>query len=160
MSKSLCSNIQTNLPLQRSPGEVRNLVTQTKKTIIVYSIEGGKALIGSEEDAQFWANKSVAFITLIHMLDSELGGSAIKPGILFKIINLKGALRSKKKRGLTELGRNAIQWLANAGIMTDISHMSDSTRSDALDLMIDLGIPPVSTHDMFKPIQHMQRGHF
>ncbi|MBK9981972.1 MAG: membrane dipeptidase [Saprospiraceae bacterium] len=141
----------------KSPGEVRKLVTQTKKTIIVYSIEGGKSLIGSEEDAKFWADKGVAFVTLIHMLDSELGSSAIRPGILYSIINPKGALRSKKKRGLTDLGRNAIQWLANAGIMTDISHMSDSTRADALDLMEEKGIPPVSTHDMFKPIQNMQR---
>ena len=141
-----------------SPQEVRDLVTQTKKTIILYSIEGGKALIGSEEDAGFWASKGVAFITLMHLLDSELGGSAIRPGIVFKIINPKGVLRSKKKRGLTDLGKNAIQWLANAGIMTDISHMSDETRADALDLMIEKGIPPISTHDAFKPIQNMQRG--
>jgi microsomal dipeptidase-like Zn-dependent dipeptidase len=50
-----------------------------------------------------------------------------------------------------------IQWLANAGIMTDISHMSDSARADALDLMEEKGIPPLSTHDAFKPIQNMQR---
>src|SRR5687767_2441159 len=31
--------------IAKSPGEVRDLVTQTKKTIIIYSIEGGKALI-------------------------------------------------------------------------------------------------------------------
>ena len=133
-------------------------MTQTKKTIIVYSIEGAKSLVGSAEDAQFWADKGVAFVTLMHMLDSELGGAAIRPGIIFSLINLKGALRSRKKRGLTDLGRNAIQWLANAGIMTDISHMSDAARADALDLMAEKGIPPVSTHDMFKPIQNMERG--
>ena len=62
--------------IAKSPADVRNLVAQTKKTIIVYSIEGGKALVGSEEDAQFWASKGVAFITLIHLLDSELGSSS------------------------------------------------------------------------------------
>ena len=87
-----------------------------------------------------------------------MGGSAIRPGIIYNIINLKGAFRSKKKRGLTDLGSNAILWLANAGIMTDISHMYDSTRTDALDLMIGKGIPPISTHDQFRPIQNMQRG--
>lgn len=143
--------------IARSPKEVRELVTQTKKTIIVYSIEGGKALVGSEEDAEFWARKGVSFITLIHMVDSELGGAAIRPGIIFKIINIKGTLRSKKKRGLTDLGKNAIQWLANVGIMTDISHMSDPAREDALDLMAEKGIPPIATHDAFKPIQNMER---
>jgi len=143
--------------IARSPQEVRNLVTQTQKTIILYSIEGGKSLVGSKEDALFWADKGIAFITLIHLLDSELGGSAIRPGIIYKIINLKGVFRSKKKRGLTDLGSKAIQWLANAGIMIDISHMHDSTRADALDLMIEKGIPPISTHDAFKPIQNMER---
>ena len=143
--------------IAKSPGEVRSLVTQTQKTIILYSLEGAKSLVGSEEDAKFWASKGISFITLIHMVDSELGGSAIRPGFIFKLINLKGALRSKKKRGLTELGKNAIQWLANAGIMTDLSHMSDSTRKDALDLMMERGIPPIATHDAFKPIQNMQR---
>jgi microsomal dipeptidase-like Zn-dependent dipeptidase len=93
--------------IARSPDEVRNLVTKTKKTIIVYSLEGAKALVGSAEDALFWADKGVAFITLIHLLDSELGGAAIRPGIIFKIINPKGTFRCKKKRGLTDLGRNA-----------------------------------------------------
>src|SRR5688500_7104518 len=69
--------------IARSPSEVRSLVTQTQKTIIVYSIEGGKSLIGSEEDALFWATKGVAFVTLMHMVDSELGGAAIRPGIIF-----------------------------------------------------------------------------
>lgn len=143
--------------IARSPQDVRDLVTQTQKTIIIYSIEGGKALIGSAEDAFFWADKGVSFITLIHLLDSELGGSAIRPGMIFSIINPKGALRSKKQSGLTDIGRNAIQWLANAGIMTDITHMSDSTRADALDFMAEKGIPPISTHDGFKPIQNMER---
>ena len=35
--------------------------------------------------------------------------------------------------------------------------MSDATRAEALDLMIAKGIPPISTHDMFKPIQNMER---
>jgi hypothetical protein len=35
--------------------------------------------------------------------------------------------------------------------------MSDATRADALDLMIEKGIPPISTHDMFKPVQNMER---
>lgn len=143
--------------IARSPEEVRSLVARTNKTIIMYSLEGAKALIGSEEDAKFWAEKGVAFVTLMHLLESELGGSAIRPGIIFKLINPKGVFRNKKNRGLTPLGKNAIVWLANAGILTDISHMSDETRRDALDLMIEKGIPPLSTHDGLRPLQNMER---
>ncbi len=42
--------------------------------------------------------------------------------------------------------------------MTDITHMSDKTRIEALDFMESKGIPPLSTHDGFKPIQNHPRG--
>ncbi len=143
----------------RSPADVRNLLRTTDKTIIIHSIEGAKKLIHSQADADFWAEQGIAFITLIHLVDSDLGSSAIKPGFFFRLINLKGALRSKKKRGgLSEKGKKAIGWLANAGIMTDITHMSDSARADALDYMEAHQLPPIATHDVFRPIQNHPRG--
>lgn len=143
----------------KSPQEVRALLQEGTKTIIVHSIEGGKRLIGSQADADFWADQGVAFITLIHLVDSELGASAIKPGIFTKLINLKGTLANQKKRvGLTEEGRNAILYLAKAGVMTDLAHMADKTRADALDFMESQGIPPIVTHDLFRPIQNHPRG--
>ena len=50
-----------------SPDSVRYYVHQTRKTIILFSIEGGAQLIHSQEDANFWAKQGVAFITLIHL---------------------------------------------------------------------------------------------
>ncbi len=143
----------------KSPQEVRTLLKTTNKTIIIHSIEGAKKLVNSQEDADFWATQGVAFITLIHLVDSKLGSSAIKPGFMMKLINLKGALRRKKKRGgLKEKGKNAIKWLANAGVMTDITHMSDQCRIDALEFMEENNIPPIATHDVFRPIQNHPRG--
>ena len=143
----------------KSPQEVRKLFNTTNKTIIIHSIEGAKRLINSQEDANFWAEQGVAFITLLHLVDSEFGASAIKPGLFTKLINLKGALKGKKKRrGLTSKGEQAILWLANAGIMIDLTHMSDTTRVDALDFMEVNHIPPIITHDLFRPIQNHPRG--
>lgn len=143
----------------KSPREIRTLLQTTEKTIIVHSIEGAKKLIASQEDADFWASQGVAFITLIHLVDSELGSSAIKPGIFTKIINLKGTLKKEKKRvGLTEKGKQTILWLANAGIMTDITHMSDKCRTETLEFMEEHQIPPIATHDGFRPIQNHPRG--
>ena len=39
----------------KTPQEVRDLVHSTDKTIFIHSIEGGKRLINSQEDANFWA---------------------------------------------------------------------------------------------------------
>ena len=47
----------------KTPQEVRELIYNTDKTIFIHSIEGGKRLVNSQEDAKFWAGQGVAFIT-------------------------------------------------------------------------------------------------
>ena len=143
----------------KSPDEVRELLKTTDKTIFIHSIEGAKKLINSQDDANFWAAQGVAFITLVHLVDSDLGSAAIRPGLATHLINFKGTMKSNKKRGgLTDKGKNVILWLANAGIMTDVTHMSDQSRIDALEFMETHNIPPISTHDLYKPIQNHPRG--
>lgn len=146
----------------RNPQEVRDLVHNTDKTIIIHSIEGGKRLLDGPEDARFWAEQGIAFVTLIHLMDDEFGGAATAPSTETKLINFPGAFndsfRKKRGRGLTDKGKQAIQWLADAGIMTDLTHMSDQSRSDALDYMEAHHIPVLVTHDLFKPIQNQPRG--
>lgn len=141
-----------------SPEEVREYVHTTDKTIIIHSIEGAKGLIHSQGDANFWADQGISFFTLVHLMDDEYGGGAILPYMNTKLINLKGTLHKKRRRGLTEKGKQAILWLAEAGIMTDLTHMSDSTREDALTFMAEHNIPPLVTHDVYKPIQNHPRG--
>ncbi|MCB9234187.1 MAG: membrane dipeptidase [Bacteroidia bacterium] len=146
----------------RTPEEVRYLVENTDKTIIVHSIEGAKRLVNSQTDANFWAEQGIAFMTLIHLVDDEFGGSGIRPGLVTNLINLKGWMRKKfrpkKYRGLTPKGKQAILWLANAGIMTDLTHMSEQARKDALTLMEEHKIPPLVTHELYKPMQNNPRG--
>ncbi len=146
----------------KSPAEVRDLVNHTDKTIIIHSIEGGKRLLDGPEDARFWADQGIAFVTLIHLIDDEFGGAAVLPEFVTRLINyratLKGVFAPNRYRGLTDKGKQAIQWLADAGIMTDLTHMSDQSRTDALDYMEAHHIPPLVTHDMFKPIQNHPRG--
>ena len=141
----------------KTPQQVREYLQTTDKTIIIHCIEGGKELIKSQEDANFWAAQGVSFITLIHLVDCEYGGAAVLPGLPTRIINMDASCDTQTEIGLTEQGKNAIIWLANAGIMTDITHMNDRTRKDALQVMEEYGIPPLSTHDGFKPIQNHPR---
>lgn len=141
----------------RTPQEVRDYFFHTDKTIIVHSIEGGKELINSQEDADFWASQGVAFITLLHLVDSEYGSAAVLPMVPTRVVNLDAAVLHNSNKGLTEKGKQAILWLANAGILTDVTHMSDQTRKDALQLMEQYEIPPLSTHDGFKPLQNHAR---
>lgn len=147
--------------LAKSPQEVRDYLKNTDKTIFIYSIEGATKLINSKEDAEFWASQGISFFTLIHLVDCEYGGAAIKPGLGPRIVNLKGVFKkffSPKKRGLTEFGRQTIKWIHEAGMLTDLTHMSDLSRKDALDFMEENEIPPLVTHDLYKPIQNHPRG--
>lgn len=152
------ANNSADFAIAHSPQEVRTLVHTTNKTIIVYSIEGGRNLIHSQADADFWASKGVAFITLVHLKDYEVGSSAIMPGFAKHLLNLKGVFRKENKRGLTDVGRQTILWMANAGIMTDITHMNDKTRTDAIAFMNSKGLPVLSTHDGIKPLINQPRG--
>lgn len=143
----------------KSPKEAREFILKTNKTVILHSVEGARQLVNSQADADFWAEQGVSFMTLIHLRDHELGSSAIKPGFFLKLINLRGALKKPEKRvGLTELGKKTILRLACAGIMTDITHMSDKCRTETLDFMEEHNIPPISTHDLYRPIQNHPRG--
>lgn len=146
-----------------TPEQVRHLVHNTDKTIIIHSVEGAEFLIHSQADADFWAEQGIAFMTLIHLVDNRLGGAATLPSMPTRVINFRGSFRAmfRKKgntKGLTQQGADAILWMANAGMLIDMSHMSPQTRTDALALMEQHNIPPLSTHDGFKPIQNHQRG--
>ena len=152
------ANNSADFAVAHSPQEVRNLVHTTTKTIIVYSIEGGRNLIHSQDDANFWASQGVSFITLVHLKDYEVGGSAVMPGFAEHLLNLKGVFKKESKRGLTDVGRQTILWMANAGIMTDITHMCDKTRTDAITFMNSKGLPVLSTHDSFKSMNNQPRG--
>lgn len=144
-----------------TPAEVRRLVDESTKTIIIHSIEGGNQIIGSQEDAHFWASQGVAFITLIHLVDDEYGGAAHNPDFVGKILNLKGSVRKvfhpHKRRGLTEHGKNAVEWMARAGIMTDMSHMSPESVTDTIEILKRLNLPPLATHSLFEVIHKNDR---
>ncbi len=147
----------------KNPAEVRKYVHTTDKTVIIHSVEGAGFLIRSQEDANFWAKQGISFMTFIHLVDNQFGGAATLPGAATGVINFRGTIKSVfhppgKTKGLTDKGKQAILWMANAGMMIDITHMSPQTRTDALQFMEEHGIPPLSTHDGFLPIQNTQRG--
>lgn len=143
-----------------TPQQVRHYVTTTDKTVIIHSIEGAEKIVHSQEDACFWADQGISFMTLIHLMNNRYGGAATLPEVPTMVINFKDAIRSvfhPGTKGLTKQGEDAIMWLTNAGIMTDITHMSPQTRADALAFMQEKGIPPLSTHEGFQPIQNHTR---
>ena len=147
--------------LARTPEEARWLLENTDRIVIVHSIEGGRKILSSARDARFWAEQGVALITLIHLLDDELGASALDQGALSAAINPRGYLRRllhpKAHRGLTARGKEAIVELAREGILVDLTHMSPDSVEDALAVCRAHGIAPVVTHGTFSPVRRSER---
>ena len=90
--------------LATTPAEARTLLTTTDKMVIFHSIEGGHHLLNGPEDAAFWRDQGVALVTLMHLRDDELGGSAILDTTVGPLINRAGSKNRRKgrDRGLTD----------------------------------------------------------
>jgi microsomal dipeptidase-like Zn-dependent dipeptidase len=132
----------------RSPEQVRALLRNTDKIVILHSIEGGHDLLDDPTDAAFWAEQGVVLVTLIHLRDDELGSAGILPGAIGPIVNRRGARRRRfgERRGLTHRGKQAIVELDAAGILVDLSHMTQTSIDDALAVTAAHAIAPVITH--------------
>lgn len=142
--------------LCKNPDEVREAI-KNNKIALVQSIEGAHKLIKKPEDAQFWADKGVALITPIHLGDKEFGGSNIMPGFNGFLVNARGVIKRMffpNKRGLTKKGKEVIKWIAQAGIMVDLSHMSQKSAHEALGILDQLNVPPVVTHGHMLSLKH------
>ena len=145
--------------LATTPAQARELLATTDKIVVVHSIEGGRKILTEPGDAAFWAEQGVALVTLIHLYDDELGGAALLPGAMGVAINRKANRKRRRgaDRSLTERGREALVELDEAGILVDLTHMSQQAIDESLDLMAAHDIPPVVTHGQLGLIRTSER---
>lgn len=145
--------------LARTPAEARRILGTTDKMVLVHSIEGGRKILTQPGDAAFWADQGVALMTLIHLLDDELGGAAVNRSWNGALVNGAGARKRRQgaPRGLTERGRAAIAELGAAGILVDLTHMSPQSVAESLDRTAALGMGPVITHGKLWSITQDER---
>jgi membrane dipeptidase len=83
----------------------------------VLGIEGGQALEGRPERVRALRARGVAFLSLTHLSNNDLGGSSTP---------LMG------NRPLTPLGRAVLDEMAGTGMALDLAHASPRTLADAL----------------------------
>ena len=87
------------------------------KIAILLGVEGGHQIEGDLHVLDVFYRLGVRYMTLTHTKNDELGDSSgDKPGW----------------KGLSPLGRQAIERMNQLGMMVDISHVSDNTFYDAL----------------------------
>ena len=91
----------------RSAGEVERLL-EAGKIAALLSVEGGSALLGEPDRAWELARRGVQYLTLTWNGPNELGCGCGGTG------------------GLTDVGFAALEALEAAGIVADVSHLSDA----------------------------------
>lgn len=87
------------------------------KIATVLTVEGGEAIEGSLSVLRILYELGVRAMTLTWNENNELAGAAVK-----------------KRKGLTELGREVIEEMCRIGMAIDVSHLSDASLDDVLQI--------------------------
>lgn len=89
------------------------------RTALLLGIEGGHALATSPDTLRMFAERGVRYVTLTHVNTNRWADSSQDEA---------------RHGGLTALGREMVQTMNDLGVLVDLSHVSDSTFSDAIDV--------------------------
>jgi membrane dipeptidase len=107
-----------DIALARTADDVRRLHSQGKIAALM-GIEGGHMLGNDIRMVRIYAQLGVRYMTLTHFVNDEWADSSTdKPA----------------HNGLTDYGKKIVREMNRAGIMVDISHVSDKTFYDALEI--------------------------
>lgn len=130
----------------RTPEEARAAIAEGR-IVFVHAIEGATNLVRTPEQVRQWALRGVAVLTPIHLSDNQIG-SATHTWSFGAIANLRGKIRriTAPKRGLKPRGVAVVEAMVDAGMIVDVTHMSEYSLADTLDLLDARGAPVLSTH--------------
>lgn len=112
--------------------DIRDAAAAGKMTLLK-SMEGGAALEGRVEDLRLWHERGVRMIGLVYNRVNPFGRGCVSPG----------------NTGLTPLGKKGVAEMARLGIMADVSHLSDESFDDLMDVS---ELPVVASHSNSRAI--------
>jgi microsomal dipeptidase-like Zn-dependent dipeptidase len=123
---------------------------------LVHCVEGGFHLGPTPEavDAAVreLARRGAAYITLPHLLWRGVATGA--PALPFLPDRLYRLIFPQPKRGLSELGRAAVEAMVREGVLIDLSHMSEPALRETFELLDaldpDRRVPVLASHAAFR----------
>lgn len=96
------------------------------------AFEGAAPLASRPEQLPAWVARGVRLFGLVHSYDNSLAGSSGEPG--------------SRGRGLSEAGRALVARIHELGGIVDVSHASDRTTDQLIELSRAAGLPAVASH--------------
>lgn len=125
--ENIVDNNGNYIAIARKPSDLYANKLAGKKSIML-GIENGLALEGKVENIEYFAKRGVVYITLCHNGDNDICDSA------------KG---STTHNGVSDFGEKVIKEMNRQGIMVDLSHASEKSFYDALEIS---QLPIVCSH--------------
>lgn len=101
-----------------SAGDVRRIARSGRKAVLL-GLEGGNALAASEDTLRALYDEGIRYVTLTHVNNNSWAESSQSP---------------PQWHGLNERGRALIRAMNRIGMIADLSHTSDSTFYDVLEV--------------------------
>ena len=112
-----------------NPEDAALLEAEGKRAIYL-SIENGYPIGNDLKNVELFYNKGVRYVTLVHSTNNDLADSATDSG-------------GPEHGGISPLGASVVEEMNRLGIMVDVSHGSDETFYDAIELS---KAPIIATH--------------
>ena len=92
-------------------------------------MENGAGIEDDISNIQYFYDRGIRYITLTHSADNLIGDSSYDS--------------SRTHKGLTDFGRDVVREMNRVGIMVDVSHISDDTFYDVLEVT---EVPVIASH--------------
>lgn len=125
--ETIVTNHQSYLALARTPNDLWENKRNGRKSIML-GIENGIALDGKLDNLKYFAERGIVYITLCHNGDNDICDSA------------KG---NQTHNGISAFGKEVVREMNRLGIMVDLSHASEKSFYDALEIS---KLPIVCSH--------------
>jgi len=120
--------------IAKSTSDLKRLKKEGKKAIFL-CIENGYGLGKDLANIKKFADMGVQYITLCHNGDNDICDSAAKS--------------QSEHNGLSEFGKEVVQEMNRRGVMVDISHTSEKTSFDVLEIS---KVPVIASHSSVKAL--------
>jgi microsomal dipeptidase-like Zn-dependent dipeptidase/gamma-glutamyl-gamma-aminobutyrate hydrolase PuuD len=127
-------NNKNTVGIAQSTGDLKRLKKEGKKAIFI-GIENGYGLGKDLGNVKKFADKGVKYITLSHNGDNDICDAAVDS--------------LSEHKGLSDFGREVVREMNRLGIMIDISHTSEKTAFDVLEIS---KYPVIASHSSAKAL--------
>ena len=138
--------------LVTTPAEARRQIS-LGRIALVPAVEGGEGIESVDDVDRLYA-AGVRSVTLLHFIDSQLGGAANGQ---FLYNNFNVVTTGLNPVGLSELGAQVVGRMLQLGIMVDLAHASDETSRAVLALAEAHGAPVLNSHGGSRALLPLER---